>query len=85
MVQHILSLCATLSLLVAGGGEAALLGMEEIQMLAAFAKQHMNKSHSVRLSDLDPSQWGCIRKNAGACCEMQSTSCDYHGPARSQV
>ncbi|KAL0043522.1 hypothetical protein WJX79_007370 [Trebouxia sp. C0005] len=25
----------------------------------------MKKSHSVRLSDLDPSQWGCIRKNAG--------------------
>lgn len=40
MVQHIL-LCATLSLLGAGGGEADFLGMEEIQMLAAFAKQHM--------------------------------------------
>ncbi|KAL3146309.1 hypothetical protein ABBQ32_003006 [Trebouxia sp. C0010 RCD-2024] len=48
-----------------GGGDADLLGMEEIRMLAAFAKQHMTKSHSVRLSDLDPSQWGCIRKNAG--------------------
>ena len=70
---------------VAGRGEAALLGMEEIRMLAAFAKQHMNKSHSVRLSDLDPSQWGCIRKNAGACCEMQRTVCDYHGPARTQM
>ena len=70
------SLCATLSLLVSGIGEAALLGMEEIRMLAAFAKQHMKKSHSVRLSDLDPSQWGCIRKNAGACHEMQSTSYD---------
>ena len=66
------SLCATLFLLVSGVGEAAaLLGMEEIQMLAAFAKQHMKKSHSVRLSDLDPSQWGCIRKNAGASREMQ--------------
>ncbi|KAL3148966.1 hypothetical protein ABBQ32_001823 [Trebouxia sp. C0010 RCD-2024] len=50
---------------VEGIGEAALLGMEEIRMLAAFAKQHMKKSHSVRLSELDPSQWGCIRKNAG--------------------
>ncbi|DBA87267.1 TPA: hypothetical protein ACH3X1_004329 [Trebouxia sp. C0004] len=41
-----------------GGGEAALLGMEEFRMLAAFAKQHMKKAHSVRLPDLDPSQWG---------------------------
>jgi len=55
-----------------GGGEAGTLGMEEIQMLAAFAKDHMNKSHSVRLSDLESSQWGQIRKNAGANCEMQS-------------
>lgn len=70
------SLCATLSLLNSGVGEAALLGMEEIRLLAAFAKQHMKKSHSVRLSDLDPSQWGCIRKTAGACREMQSTSYD---------
>ena len=70
------SLCSTLSLLGSGVGEAALLGIEEIRMLAAFAKQHMKKSHSVRLSDLDPSQWGCIRKNAGACREMQSTSYD---------
>ena len=70
------SLRAILSLLVSGIGEAALLGMEEIRMLAAFAKQHMKKSHSVRLSDLDPSQWGCIRKNAGACREMQSTCYD---------
>ena len=70
------SLCATLSLLVLGIGEAALLGMEEIQNLAAFAKQHMETSHSVRLSDLDPSQWGCIRKNAGACRETQCTSYD---------
>ncbi len=70
------SLCATLSLLVSGVGEIALLGMEEIRMLAAFAKQHMKKSHSVRLSDLDSYQWGCIRKNAGACREMQSTSYD---------
>ncbi|KAL0026812.1 hypothetical protein WJX77_002955 [Trebouxia sp. C0004] len=38
-----------------GGGEAALLGMEEFRMLAAFAKQHMKKAHSVRLPDLDPS------------------------------
>ena len=67
---------AILSLLVSGIGEAALLGMEKIRMLAAFAKQHMKKPHSVRLSDLDPSQWGCIRKNAGACREMQSTSYD---------
>ena len=63
-----------------GGGEAGLMGMEEIQMLAAFAKQQMTKSHSVRLSDLDPSQWGCIRKNAGARHEVQSSSCDYDGP-----
>ena len=76
MVQHVLSLCVTLSLLVVGVGEAALLGMEEIRMLAAFAKQHMKKCHSVRLSEFDPSQWGCIRKNAGACREMQSTSYD---------
>jgi len=39
--------------------------MDEIQMLAAFANDHMKKSHSVCLSDLDASQWGHIRKNAG--------------------
>jgi hypothetical protein len=39
--------------------------MDEIQMLAAFANDHMKKSHSVRLSDLDASQWDHIRKNAG--------------------
>ena len=32
--------------LVAGSGEAGSLGMEEIQTIAAFAKQHMKMSHS---------------------------------------
>ena len=41
------------------------LGKDESQMLAAFAKDHMNKAHSAHLSDLDTSQWGHIRKNAG--------------------
>ena len=59
------------------------MGMAEIQMLAAFAKQHMNKSHSVCLSALDPSQWGHIRKMAGVCPEVQRTACAY-GPATSQ-
>ncbi|KAL0019266.1 hypothetical protein WJX77_007151 [Trebouxia sp. C0004] len=49
----------------AGLQDSGPLGMEEIQMLAAFAKDHMKKSHSVRLSDLDASQWGHIRNNAG--------------------
>ncbi|KAL0040610.1 hypothetical protein WJX77_012388 [Trebouxia sp. C0004] len=48
-----------------GSEEAGLLDMEEIWMLAAFAKQQMTTSHSVRLSKLDPSLWGHIRKNAG--------------------
>lgn len=72
-------------LLVAGAGEPDLLGMEEIWVLAAFAKQHMTKSHSVRLSDLDPSQWGCIRKNAGACRDEQSTCCDNDRPASKRI
>ncbi|DBA89169.1 TPA: hypothetical protein ACH3X1_016327 [Trebouxia sp. C0004] len=57
----------------AGAGEADLLGIDEIRTLAAFAKQNMTKSHSVRLSDLDPSQWGCIRKNAGMQAELGFT------------
>ena len=76
-IQHILSLCASLSVLVAGGGEADLLGMGEIRALAAFAKQHMKKSHSVRLSDLDTSKWGCIKKNAGACRALPVTMVDF--------
>ena len=36
--------------------------MDEIQMLAAFANDHMKKSHSVRLSDLDASQMGPHQK-----------------------
>ena len=64
---HTLSLYAALFVLVAGGAEADLLGMGEIRALAAFTKQHMTKSHSIRLSDLDFSKRSCIRKNAGAC------------------
>ena len=75
-IQHTLSLCASLFVLVAGGGEADFLGMEEIQALAAFAKQHMMTCHSVRLSDLDSSNWGCIRKNAGACRALPVTMVD---------
>ena len=37
-----------------------------MKLLAAVANNHMKKSHSVCLSDLDASQWGHIRKNAGA-------------------
>ena len=63
-------------MLVAGVAEADSLDMAEIQALAAYAKQHINKSHSVCLSDLDTSQWGCIRKNAGACRALDVTMVD---------
>ena len=76
-IEHILSLCASLSVLVVGGGEADLLGMGEIQALAPLAKQHMKKSRSVRLSDLDTSKWGCIKNNAGACRALPVTMVDF--------
>ena len=79
MVHHILSFCAILSLLGAAGGDADLLGMEEIRALAASAKQHMTRSYSVHLFELNPSQWGCIRKNAGACHEVPVTIIDLQG------
>ena len=40
--------------------------MEELQTLAAFAKDQMKKSKSVRLSKVGASEWGHIQKNAGA-------------------
>ena len=46
-------------------GNSDACGFKEIQMLAAFAKDQMKKTHSVRLSDMEPSQWDYIRKNAG--------------------
>ncbi len=61
-----LSLHIRLELLhTAGREDAGKLGMDEIQVLAAFAKNHMKKCQSVRVSELDASQWGHIRKKAG--------------------
>ncbi|DBA77360.1 TPA: hypothetical protein ACH3X2_000877 [Trebouxia sp. C0005] len=44
---------------------AAVVGMEELQTLAAFAKDQMKKSKSVRLSAVGASEWGHIQKNTG--------------------
>ena len=50
---------------VASGAAAGHVGLEELQTLAAFAKDQMRKTRSVHLSDMEPSQWGHIQKNAG--------------------
>lgn len=48
-----------------GGGVVDAMGLEDLQELAAFARQHLKKSRSVRLSSLNPSKWGDITRNAG--------------------
>ena len=60
---RVLQRCSTHPLGVVG---AAVVGMEELQTLAAFAKDQMKKSKSVRLSDVGASEWGHIQKNTGA-------------------
>lgn len=48
-----------------GGAEVGHMGLDETKMLAAVAKDQMKKAHSVRLSNLEPSQWDHIRMTAG--------------------
>ena len=55
---------------------AAVGGMEELQTLAAFAKDQMKKSKSVCLSDMGASEWGHIQKNTGADKSLQKCLID---------
>lgn len=67
--------CTTQVVPASGGGIVGAMGLEDLQELAAFARQHLKKSRSVRLSSLNPSKWGDITRNAGTNRDMPSVAC----------